>query len=125
MQHRQDNLSDDEMYSEYVGAESSCILDWKRQVQWSTSSDTIESKARRRLVFNRDLQVHYASSIEATQLLYQRHIPKQPSSLEVPRHRHKDSTYARWCNQLLNCLSSSGRNMALHEWFYCDVDRGW
>ena len=120
-----DILSDSDMYREYFVAECKSILDWKRQVQWGQPNKKRDLSFRRRPPFSRDHQIHVASCIKTTQLLYQPHIPKQPSSLEAPRNRHKDSTYAQWCNQLLHCLSSSGRNMVLHEWFYCDIDRGW
>jgi hypothetical protein len=46
-------------------------------------------------------------------------------TVEAPRQRHTDATYASWCSQLVHCLSSSGRNMARYEFFYSDLDRSW
>ena len=120
-----DIFMDDLIYNFGLFTESKSILDWKRQAQWSLPSKNLSSGFRHHRLYGKHHQIHLASCIQATQQLNQDHLPKQPSSLEVPRRRHKDSTYARWCNELLHCLSSSGRNMALHEWFYCDIDREW
>ena len=50
---------------------------------------------------------------------------QQAPTLEPPRQRHTDTTYASWCSQLVHCLGSSGRNMARYEFFYSDLDRSW
>ena len=50
---------------------------------------------------------------------------QQAPTVEPPRQRHTDATYASWCSQLVHCLGSSGRNMARYEFFYSDLDRSW
>jgi len=52
-------------------------------------------------------------------------ISDDPATLEPPRKHHSDSTYGRWCCELLTCLQSSARVFARHEFFYSDIDKAW
>jgi hypothetical protein len=52
-------------------------------------------------------------------------LQRQPVMAEPPRRRHSNDQYAEWTTKMINCLSGSGRNWALHEFFYSDIDRAW
>ena len=52
-------------------------------------------------------------------------LQRQPATSEPPRRRHSNEQYAEWMTKMIDCLSGSGRNWALHEFFYSDIDRAW
>jgi len=39
--------------------------------------------------------------------------------------RHCSMDYAKFCCDLVHCLTGSGRSNAHHEFFYSDIDRAW
>jgi len=118
-------------YNDYL--QNNCsgyVMDWKRLAQWNAPLRPHCSLKMRKYNSEKCIPSEFGELLSCYDASYnlskkEEYAPKQPSILETPRRRHKDETYARWCNELLNCLSSSGRNMALHEWFYSDVDKGW
>ena len=52
-------------------------------------------------------------------------LSNEMATLEPPRECHSDEMYGKLCHGLLNCLQSSARIFARHEFFYSDVDRAW
>jgi len=52
-------------------------------------------------------------------------VSDQQISLEPPRTRLHDSNYGSCCSELINCLQSSARVFARHEFFYSDIDKAW
>lgn len=106
-----------------MGSTPHSILDWRRRAQWTCSKEGEQGDHGLFSSANGPVDAGYMMTWETINPAP--YVPNQPSSLDTPRRRHKDSTYAKWCSQLVHCLSTSGRNMAQHEWFYSDIDRAW
>lgn len=124
------------------GVMSLSLLDWRRRRQWAASAD--QNKNQPKEIGNNapssptkgDANVRLPArvvraGIDAGLPSWESvnpipRVPREPSSaMEPSRRRHSNSTYAKWCTKLINCINSSGRMMAHYEFFYSDIDRAW